>query len=397
MRHDRLWQELERRLPAAYELRRELHQMPDLSGKESGTLQRVLQELPPGVEINEVASTGAVVRMGGPGPAIGLRGELDALPIREDTGVSWASRRPGIMHACGHDVNLAAVTAVMHAVNAAGEVPLLGVFQPREETYPSGAEDIAASRILESEDCQFMLGAHVQPTLDPGVVACVPGGVNAASDEFAVEISGRSGHAAYPHLTADPLLAAAQIVVGLQSVVSRSVDPMHSAVVGVSSFLAGEAANAVPGDARILGILRALDEDTRALIRRRLTEMAASIARAHECFAEVTITQGEPVLYNDPALVGVTQRRLQGRGISVSESLRSLGADDFSFFAEHIPSLMLFVGTNTSARLHSSSFLPTDEDLKNVAQALMAGYLGATQLTREEQPSHEHSVPGHRG
>lgn len=373
-----LWGALDRHLPQAYQLRQHLHRFPEVSGNESKTRERVLASFPEGLEVTTVADTGAVARLGGPGPSIGIRGELDALPVREETGVPWASSHRGVMHACGHDVHLAALSAVMHAVaEEEGPYPLLAVLQPREETYPSGAADIAQSGILDRGDCRAMIGAHAQPTLASGVLACVPGGVNAASDEFTVDVNGSSGHAAYPHLTEDPLLAAAEIVLSLQSVVSRGVDPMRSAALSVSSFRSGDAANVVPHNAQIKGILRALDNDTRILLRKRLHAMAPAIAKAHECDAEVTITSGEPVLYNDPALVQHTQALLQDQGFEVSDTLRSLGADDFSFFAETIPSLMLFVGTTTDKRLHSATFLPDNNDIRAIAQAMMAGYLGA--------------------
>lgn len=378
MNEDRLWSALEERLPQAYGLRHELHRRPEISGKESATRDAVLEALPPATEKISVAGTGAVMRLGGPGPAVGLRGELDALPVTEATQIPWSSSHPGVMHACGHDVHLAALTAVMHALHDAGaSTPALAVLQPREETYPSGAEDIARASVLEAQDCRYMIGAHVQPVLDQGVVACVAGGVNAASDEFVIEIQGEPGHAAYPHLTVDPVLTASHIIIALHSVISRSVDPIRSAVLGVSTIKAGEAANVVPETARLSGILRALDEETRQVLRQQLEQIAKSVAAALGCRASVRVTTGEPVLFNDPQLVRATQLQLQERGIEVSETLRSLGADDFAFFAERVPSLMLFVGTATNERLHSSTFLPENDDLRVVAKSLMAGYVAA--------------------
>lgn len=375
-----LWEALEANISPAYALRRKLHQFPDTSGNEKPTLNTMLDSLPRGVRITETAETGAVARLGPPGPSIGIRGELDALPVTEATAVPWASTNHGVMHACGHDVHLAALSAVMHSLADVGApYPILAVLQPREETYPSGAQDIASSGILAAEECQAMLGAHVQPTLAQGVVACVPGGVNAASDEFSVEIVGSPGHAAYPHLNDDPLLAASEIVLSLQSIVSRRIDPMRSAVLGVSSFTAGQAANVVPHTARITGILRALDNDTRNVLRDRLKRTANSVAEAHDCRSVVDITPGEPVLYNDPDLVSFTQQLLREHGNEVSTSLRSLGADDFSFYAETIPSLMLFVGTSTDEYLHTSTFLPNDQDVREVARSMLSAYLGAAQ------------------
>ncbi|MFF2659847.1 M20 family metallopeptidase [Kitasatospora sp. NPDC058032] len=382
--HAALWSALERHLPAALDLRRRLHRRPDLSGDEAATRDLVLAALPGSGGAVKAAETGAVLRIGGPGPAIGVRGEMDALPVTEDTGVPWASDRPGAMHACGHDTHLAALVAVAGALAETGPpVPLLAVLQPREETYPSGARDITAGGVLESERCAAMVGVHVQPLLARGEVACTAGGVNGSSDEFEIVVRGRPGHAAYPHLTSDALLALSEVVVALQSVVSRSVDPMAPAVVGVSSFTAGSAANVIAGTARATGTVRALASSTRELMHRRITEVAESVARAHACTASVTFTHGEPVLDNDPVLAGSIARELDRRGLSVSRNLRSLGSDDFSYFCELVPSMMLFVGTGTSEPLHSSRFLPDDADVRALAAALMAGYLGAVAVVRD--------------
>lgn len=377
---------LDGHLPRANQLRERLHAEPDLSGAESMTRDVVLQHLPPSTTPpHKVAETGAVVRIGGPGPSIGIRGELDALPLTEETGAPFASIRVGSMHACGHDVHLAALTAVAWTIHDAGSpVPLLAVLQPREETYPSGARDISADGVLVVEQCAAMLGAHLQPVLTPGTVACVPGGVNASADEFEILVRGTPGHAAYPHLTADPVLAMSGVVVALQSIVSRSVDPMTAAVVGVSTLSAGSAANVVPDTARASGTIRAMSSSTRTLLRRRIEEIAGDVARAHGCHAVLQLTPGEPVLENDPDLVEAISQQLHARGVTLSTTLRSLGADDFSYYSEHIPSAMLFVGSESRAHLHTNDFLPTEADLRATAQALLAGYLGAVERLQAE-------------
>ncbi|MFP5345670.1 MAG: M20 family metallopeptidase [Actinomycetes bacterium] len=375
---ERLWAALEEEIPAAVALRRRLHAEPDLSGDESATRDIVIAALPADACVTKVAHTGAVLRIGGPGPAVGLRGEMDALPVTERTVLPFASTRPGVMHACGHDAHMAAAVAVAGAVRRVdGATPLLLVLQPREETYPSGAEDVVGSGVLLAEQCVTMVGAHVQPSLPPGDVACAPGGVNASSDEFTIVVHGQPGHAAYPHLARDPVLALSAVVVALQSVVSRAVDPMSPAVVGVSALQAGRAANVVPGTATARGTVRALSTATRALLHERIDDVARSVAQAHGCTAEVTFVRGEPVLENDPALVKQVAAHLSRRGVRVSTALRSVGSDDFSFYAERWPSVMLFVGTDTDVPLHSDGFAASDEDVARVARSLLAAYLGA--------------------
>ena len=269
--------ELDAQLAAVVPLRHQLHAHPELSGSEHLTRATVLGWLP-GTQAAEVADAGAVVRIGGPGPAIAIRAELDALPIKEATGVSWAAVN-GAMHACGHDVHLAAVTAVARCVQrAAAPVPLLVVLQPREETYPSGALDVTASGILAQHDVRAMIGAHVQPVLPDGLVSCDGGVVNAAADEFEVTMRGRGGHAAYPHLTADPVLALAQFAVSAQQLVSRTANPVVPTVVTIGALRAGDAANATPEIATARGTLRTMSPTARPLLQERLAEIATGVA-----------------------------------------------------------------------------------------------------------------------
>lgn len=373
----RLLSEIEQHLPAAVALRHRLHANPDLSAHEGPTRDLMLRHLC-GREVDPVADTGALVRIGADGPAIGVRAELDALAVAETTGAPFTSTRPGSMHACGHDVHLAALVALSHAIDRTpGAPPLVAILQPREETYPSGARDISETGLLHARGIRAVIGAHVQPTLAKGEVAATPGAVNAAADEFRVVVHGPGGHAAYPHTTSDPVLALAHIVVALQQVVSRNVDPIHSAVLGVSTLAAGAAANVIPGEASATGTIRALTEAIREQVHFRLVEVAEQVAAAHGCQATVQIIDGEPVLNNDHALAVRAGQLLPQFGLRLSAPLLSYGSDDFAYFAAKLPALMMFVGVDGSARLHSPNFLPGDDAVRDVALALLAGYLAA--------------------
>jgi len=367
-----------RQLPEAERLRRELHARPSLSGHEQPTLNQLLEALPGQAGAERVADgTGAVLRIGGPGPAVGIRAELDALPITEATGVRWAAG-PGAMHACGHDVHMAALTALARALHEVGPpVPMLAVLQPREEGNPSGALDVIGSGLLQAHHVAAMAAAHVQPVLQAGEVACAPGVVNASADEFSVTMTGSPGHAAYPHLTRDPVLALAQFVVAVQQLVSRNTDPMRPAVVTVGMLAAGEASNAIPGTAAARGTIRSVTTEHRDRLHERLREVASGIALAHGCTADVEIVRGEPVLDNDPGLAAAAAALLTRLGATVTEPLRTCGADDFAFYGGMAPSLMLFVGTGgqPGSGLHTATFLPGDQAVADVADALLAGYL----------------------
>ncbi|GAA2907816.1 amidohydrolase [Streptosporangium fragile] len=378
--HERLRAALHAELPAACDLRRELHAEPCVSGREEPTLKTVLDALPQGDALERVAETGALLRVGGDGPAVGVRGELDALPIVEETDVPWASCN-GAMHACGHDVHLAALVALARAVDRVrAPVPMVAVLQPREETYPSGARDVVASGALARHRVGAMVAAHVQPVLRAGETACNPGAVNASSDEFTLTIRGRGGHAAYPHLSRDPVLALAQTIVAAQQLVSRDADPMLPTVVTFGTVTAGTAPNATPGVAVTRGTLRTMSEEWRPRLHDRLREIAHGVALAHGCEAEVDISLGEPVLVNDVRLAEQTAHLLTDVVHHAPATLRSCGADDFAHFATVVPSLMLFVGVDTSAGLHSPHFLPGDEAVTAVAESLLAAYLGAARV-----------------
>jgi amidohydrolase len=374
----RLVAAIEAELPAAVELRHRIHACPYASGEEGPTRDLVLAALPAG-ETAKVADTGALVRVGGGGPAVAVRAELDALDVTEATDVPWSSARPGVMHACGHDVHLAALVALARAVDrVGGPAPLVAVLQPREEAYPSGAREIADDGILDVWQCRAMIGAHVQPTLPRGIVACTPGVVNASADEFVVRVRGDGGHAGYPHLTRDPVVALSHVVVALQTLVSRAVDPMTPVVVSVTILEAGRAANVVPEVATARGTIRTMAAADRLDVGRRLTELVDLVARANGCAGEVEIIKGEPVLGNDAALAAAAAPLLDRLDLEVTGALRSAGSDDFSYFSERMPALMLFVGTRDgTAQLHSPTFLPADEEIRDVARALLAGYLAA--------------------
>jgi amidohydrolase len=386
--YERLSAAVAEELPDAVELRHQLHADPRISGDEQDTADAVVAALGLG-EGRQVAGTGRLVRVvDGAGPGVALRAELDGLAVDERTGVPWTSTR-GVMHACGHDAHLAGLVAVARAVaRVGGPAPLVLLLQPREERSPSGAADVVASGALVEERVDSVVAAHVQPQLTAGVVNATPGPVNAATDEFTITVTGHGGHGGYPHTTLDPVLALSAIVVNLQQLVSRRVDPTVGAVLAVTQLDAGSSFNVVPDTARARGGLRAMREEDRELLLHALTDVAEHTAAAHGCTAAVHTENNEPVLANDPELARATVPWLTRSGVTVDDSWRSFGADDFSHFCTGHRGLMLFLGVDGGPPsadgrrpgLHSPRFLPADDVVGQVAAALLAGYLAGAEL-----------------
>lgn len=376
-------------LPQAVELRRSLHADPRLFGEEADTAAQLRQALRRRGEkstVRKVADTGFLLRVGPPGPAVGVRAELDALPIVEQTGVTWAATN-GAMHACGHDVHMAATWALLRACQEI-DLPtgLVGIFQPREEGQPSGAKDIVNSGLLHAEQVRAIIGAHVQPRLPNGVISTGVGGVNAAADLFEIVIRGYGGHGAYPHVTIDPIAILGAVLAGLHQIVGRHVDPTHPAVVTVGKVNAGTAPNVIPDQATISGIIRSTNDDDRRRLHEDVRRLAQYTASARGGTAEVNIVLGDPVLSNDRKLVRAVDPLIEAAGLPLAvEPFRSCGADDFSHYSELVPILMMFVGTGPGPTrdgrhqvgLHHAQFLPDEDSVRHTAVVLAAGYVGA--------------------
>jgi len=382
--------QLDLTLAQAPALRRELHQYPDVCGREGPTAERMRRALGR-MRTTKVADTGFLVRVGPEdGPAVAIRAELDALPVAEQTGVPWASTN-GAMHACGHDVHLAAAWALLRAARRLPDLPLglVGLFQPREECQPSGARDVVIAEVLQHQDVRAVIGAHVQPRVPHGVVSTGSGGVNAAADEFDIVVHGFAGHGAYPHVTVDPIPILANIALGLHELVSRLIDPTHPSLITVGRIQAGTSHNIIPATGSLHGIIRTMNEEDRQLLHSAVRRLAQYTASARGGAAEVTIVTGDPVLANDRRLVRAVNPLVEQAGLPLAgEAFRSVGADDFSHYASLAPILMMFVGTGRGPSpdgqhevgLHHPEFLPGDESIRQVALALAAGYVGGAHV-----------------
>ncbi|HEV2980521.1 MAG TPA: M20 family metallopeptidase [Solirubrobacteraceae bacterium] len=378
----RLLARLEREWPAAVELRHRLHANPELAHAEDATAAMVVEQLP--VQAVSASGTGRLARVGsGDGAPVAVRAELDGLPVRERTNAPF-SARGGVMHACGHDVHMAALVALARAAHALGDelpAPLLAVFQPSEEAYPSGAQQLAEGELAAAAP-RAIVAVHIHPELPWRALALDAGTVNASCDAIEIVVTGAGTHGAYPHRGRDPVLALAHVVVALHAQAPQRLDPLHPGVVTVGVLAADGAENVIPERAVARGTLRAYRDEDRQALRETVAEVVAGIAAAHGCEGSVQLTPGEPALANDPALVSSARALLGVAGLQAAPPWRSAGSDDFAFFAALAPLALGFVGLAGAdgfvpRPLHHPELFPPDSAVAAVARAQALLYVAA--------------------
>jgi amidohydrolase len=381
------------------EWRRDIHQHPELGYQEvrtSGLVADHLKRL--GYEVRSgVATTGvvALLKGGKAGPVVALRADMDALPVKEETPVAFASKATGlwrgaqtpVMHACGHDGHVAVLMGVAEILadlreDLPGTVKLL--FQPAEEGSgdgrPSGAARMMDEGAMENPKPGAIFGLHASPAMRVGNVALRPAGMLASSDGLRIEIVGRGGHGGVPWHSVDPIVVAAQVVLSLQTITSRQVDLTKSpAVVTIGSIHGGNRGNIIPDNVVMEGTIRSFDDGVRRRLHDRIRETAELVAKSAGAEAKVSISQGYPVTYNDPPLTewsNVTLRRIAGAE-SVHVAPQVTGAEDFSFYTRAAPGVFFWLGVTPAdkdpaqmAPNHSPRFFLDDSGLKLGVRAL---------------------------
>ena len=362
------------------DIRRRIHRRPEPGRREVQTAALVEDELRAlGLSPRRAAGTGVTADITGmlPGPVVALRADMDALPIRESTGLPYASENDGWMHACGHDLHTAALLGAARLLCARrgqlrGTVRLL--FQPDEEN-DGGAERMIAEGCMNGVSAVF--GAHCAPELPCGTVAFCPGKAYAASNPFDIIVHGRSAHGAEPHLGTDAVSAAAAVVTALHSIVDRELDPFEPAVITIGRFQAGSARNVIADEARLSGILRCFGPQMRARLTERVRAIAEGTARAHGAEAEVSFVWGYGGIINDP---GATRFARETAGSllgpeQVTDYPPTLTTEDFGFFLDKAPGTFWHLGVGRPGTgctpLHTPTFDP-DEDALVPAAALHA-------------------------
>ncbi len=334
------------------EWRRDLHAHPELAFQEHRTSDLVAEKLAAwGIEVTRgIAGTGVVgtLRNGSSPRSIGIRADMDALPMPEANSFPHRSQNEGVMHACGHDGHttmlLGAARYLAETRNFDGTVHF--IFQPAEEAG-GGGEVMVKEGLFDRFPCDMVFGAHNDSTIPVGQMTAVPGAVCANTDDFLIRIKGRGGHAARPHRAIDPVVIGAQLVLGLQTLVARRVDPLDSAVLSTCMFHAGTASNVIPDLAELTGTLRTLKPETREAMERMMRELVMSTAHAHGAEAEFTFNRGYPSVVNDPAAVeraALAGAKVLGETKVIRQRLPGMGGEDFAYMAQKVPGCFVRIG-----------------------------------------------------
>ncbi len=367
-------------------IRRHIHQNPELSFQEYNTQSYVWQHLEDAGIVNKtkLANTGIVALIEGKNPSkkvVALRGDMDALPILETNDVPYKSINNGVMHACGHDVHtscLLGAAKILHQLRHEFEGTVKLVFQPAEEKLPGGASLMIKEGVLQHPSVNSIIGQHVMPILPVGKVGFRKGLYMASTDELYMTIRGKGGHGAQPHQNIDPVVAMAQVIIGLQQVVSRVASPILPSVLSIGKVMANGATNIIPNEVYIEGTFRTLDEDWRLKAHESIRKIAKGISESFGCECDLEIRKGYPFLKNDPDL---TQR-------AIDQAIQYMGADnvvdldiwmaaeDFSYYSQELPACFYRLGTrndakNITSHVHTPTF-NIDEDALPIGMGLMA-------------------------
>ena len=372
--------------PEIIEIRRQIHRRPELAYKEKATSKLVAGKLRSfGLEVRTgIGGTGVLGILRGPrkGGVVGLRADMDALPIEEMADVEFRSKEKGVMHACGHDTHVAMLlgTAKLladHREDLAGMVKFF--FQPAEEHGGrGGAKPMIQDGVMENPKVDFVFGLHIVGDVESGVIAFRGGPAMAAPDSFEVRITGRGGHGAYPQHTIDPIYVAAQLIIALQGVSGRMIDPIQPIVISVGSIHSGTKENIIPDQAILHGTIRTVDEFTRKRAKAKVSEVAEGVCRAFGAKAEVEFEKDAyPVMVNDEKVTERAKnivRKLPGTRIKLMAL--QLGGEDFSRFLHEAPGTFYFLGTKNPTKgciynNHSPRF-KVDEDVLKFGTASLA-------------------------
>lgn len=365
--------EIEERLSEFISIRREIHMNPETGMEEFKTAELIIKTLKSfGVsEIEKVGETGVVAIIRGNGKkCIAIRADIDALHIKEQTNLEYASKINGVMHACGHDIHTISLLGSAYILNKHrdelnGIVKL--IFQPAEEKG-IGAKYMIENGALENPKPDAIFGLHAWPDVEAGKVFHRHGKMGAASDRFEIKIIGKGGHAAHPEKTVDPIAIAGSLIVMMQNIVSRELSPLDSAVVSFAAINGGNASNRIPSEVELKGSIRTLSEETREYVHRRIEEVVENVSKTMRGSSEVKIHKGVPVSYNDRSVSVIIERACRevlGDENYIENPEPSMGSEDFAYYSDYVPSAMFRLGVGfkdrENAPLHSDKFIANEE------------------------------------
>lgn len=387
--------------------RRTLHENPELSFEEYETskyIRNALKEL--NIDFQVMADTGVVATVGKGSRCVALRADIDALPISEETGLPFASSKQHVMHACGHDAHTAMLLGAAQLLKE-NESTLNGVvkliFQPGEEKVPGGASILIKEGVLDNPAPEVIFGQHVNPDAPAGIASFVGGNMMASADELYWTICGRGAHAAQPHKGSDPIVAAAALIMNLQTLISRQRDPLMPGVLSVTAIHGGTVTNIIPEEVILKGTLRSYDNEWREETLEKIQEFSETIARLYGCGCEFKPLRGYPPLINDTAATHFAKSsaiELLGEA-SVTDFEPKMWGEDFAFYAQQIPACFWMLGVRPHDRdempgLHNPKFTP-DESAFSIGCALMASaavkYLNDTAVNPATLPPAKKAVP----
>lgn len=376
--------------PDFISIRHHLHANPELSYQEFETSAFIQQQLRSyGIPFTVMAETGVVGVIEGKNPGkkvIALRADIDALPIQEENDIPYRSTRPGVMHACGHDVHttcLLGAAKILNDLKSEWEGTVKLIFQPGEERNPGGASLLIKEGVLTKAPVpQAIYGLHVHPQLEIGKLSFRGGQVMASADEIYITIKGKGGHAAAPHLTADTILIASQLIVSLQQIISRNKNPLYPSVLSICSIQGGHTTNVIPSEVKLMGTFRALDEEWRFKAHELIRQQATGLVHAMGGEIDLHIDVGYPSVYNNEALNKVARHfaEVYMGNEKVETTEVRMGAEDFGYYTQHIPGCFYRLGVmNVEKGITSGVHTPTfniDESAIETGMGMMA-WLGS--------------------
>lgn len=372
----------------AVEWRHHIHQNPELSFEEYKTSDYVADLLASfgHIEVLRPTKTSVIgiLRGGRPGKTVGFRADMDALPVQEETGFSFASKTPGVSHACGHDMHTAMLLGTAKVLaSMQKELPgtVYFIFQPGEEKSPGGALPIIKSGALKSVDAIF--GAHVMPNAPAGSIGILPAGAaSSASDGFSLTIQGKGSHGSMPQMGVDPIVTGSEVVMALQTVVSRSATPGDMAVVTVGKFQSGNAPNVIPDKAELGASIRSVTPETRKLLEERVRTIIDHVCKANGAQYKLDYSLGYPSIQNDAALRELAKKAaIEAVGEkNVFDAPRIPASEDFSYYAQVAPTYFITVGSGDGPANHNPGFKADDGAILNGIKTevrMILDYLGA--------------------